>query len=50
MGDSVLGCKYGTEGKATAALGIVGDGDAVGLRVVADGVTPLPQSSQNFPA
>ena len=32
----ILGRQHGTKGKATTALGIVGDGDAIGLRVVTD--------------
>ena len=34
----IFSSQYGTEGKALTAMGIVGNGDQIGIRVIADGV------------
>ena len=38
MGGCIFGGKHGTQSEAPAVLCIVGDGDAVGFRLIADGV------------
>ena len=34
----IFGSQYGAQGKATSAMGIVGDGDHISIAVIADGM------------